>query len=79
MAFLTSPVRKQRVQTRMRFVDPSMTARTRWRFGLNDRFVLLLAWLTLWPVRGFFAQISHVNATGTLLRQRGSDWTLLVT
>jgi hypothetical protein len=42
----------QRVQTRMRRTLPSTFARTRWRFGLKRRFVLLLAWLTLLPVEG---------------------------
>lgn len=42
-AFRTFPLRRQRVQTRIRLVDPSTTARTRWRLGLKVRFVLLLA------------------------------------
>ncbi len=51
----------------MRLVVPSTIARTRCRFGLNVRFVLLLAWLTLLPVWCFLAQMSHVKATGLLL------------
>lgn len=42
-AFLTSPERRQRVQTRMRKAAPFTRARTRWRFGLKTRFVLLFA------------------------------------
>jgi len=51
---MTLPLRRQRVQTLMRFVDPSTIARTRWMLGLNERLVLLLAWLTLLPVWCFF-------------------------
>ena len=41
--FWTFPLRKHRVQTRMRLVCPLISARTGWRFGLKIRFVLLLA------------------------------------
>ncbi len=41
--FWTLPLRRQRVQTRMRFVWPSISARTGWRLGLKIRLVLLLA------------------------------------
>jgi hypothetical protein len=68
MALTTLPLRRQRVQTLMRFVDPSTTARTLWMLGLNERLVLLLAWLTLLPVWCFLKQISHAKATGALLR-----------
>jgi hypothetical protein len=54
----------QRVQTRSRRVVPSTTARTVCKFGYQRRFVLLLAWLTLWPVVGPFPQISHTRAMG---------------
>jgi hypothetical protein len=54
----------QRVQTRSRRVVPSTTARTVCKFGYQRRFVLLLAWLTLWPVVGPFPQISHTRAIG---------------
>ena len=49
-AFLTRPDRRQRVQTRMRKADPFTSAFTRCRLGLKTRFVLLFAWLTLFPV-----------------------------
>jgi hypothetical protein len=49
-AFLTNPDRRQRVQTRMRKADPLTSAFTRCRLGLKTRFVLLFAWLTLFPV-----------------------------
>ena len=57
-----------RVQARMRRVRPSTTARTRCRFGYQRRFVLLLAWLTLWPVVGPLPQISHTRAIGSSRR-----------
>jgi hypothetical protein len=41
--FWTLPLRKQRVQTLMRLVWPSISARTGWRLGLKIRLVLLLA------------------------------------
>ena len=53
-AFLTSPERRQRVQTRMRLWLPSTIARTVWILGLKTLRVLLLAWLTLFPEVGFF-------------------------
>lgn len=49
-AFLTNPDRRQRVQTRMRKADPFTSAFIRCRLGLKTRFVLLFAWLTLFPV-----------------------------
>ena len=64
------------MQTRIRFVDPSITARTRCRLGLNVRFVLLFAWLTLWPDWCFFEQMSHENATGILLYLDSVEGTL---
>lgn len=41
--FLTNPDRKHLVHTRIRRVAPFTNARTRCRFGLNTRFVLLFA------------------------------------
>src|SRR5438046_7779135 len=57
---------RQRVQTRSRRVVPFTTARTRWRFGYQRRFVLLFAWLTLCPVMGPLPQISQTRAIGAV-------------
>src|SRR4051812_28093557 len=52
----------QRVHAINRCTLPSTSARTFCRFG-NVRFlVLLLAWLTLLPMRGRFPQRSHFQA-----------------
>jgi len=59
---LTVPVRKQRVQTYARFGVPSMSTRTRWRFGSKRRFVATIEWLRLWPNDGFFPQIAQIFA-----------------
>lgn len=50
------------VQTRIRFTLPSTFALTRWRLGIQRRFVLLLAWLTLLPTDGRLPQIVHIQA-----------------
>lgn len=49
---LTLPDRMQRVQTRIRRVAPPTAARTLCRLGFQRRFVILWAWLTLFPKRG---------------------------
>ena len=58
-AFVTRPERMHRVQTVIFRTLPSTLARTCWRFGLNRRLVILWAWLTLLPTKGFLPQISH--------------------
>src|SRR5207248_5483112 len=52
--------------------DPSTTARTRCRLGRVRFLVLLLAWDTWLPTRGPLPQISHLNATTTLLPERNA-------
>lgn len=47
-ALATRPLRKHRVQTRIRrAAEAPMRAWTRWRLGCQVRDVLLFAWLTL--------------------------------
>ena len=65
------------MQTRRRFTEPATLARTRCRFGNQQRFVLLFAWLTLLPTAGPFPQIPHLWATATLLE--ASAYTIGVT
>ncbi len=55
-AFVTLPVRMQRVQARDRRTVPSTTARTDFRFRCHFRLVTLFAWLMLRPVIGVFPQ-----------------------
>ena len=47
--FCTRPEWMQSVQTRIRRTCPSMRALTRCKLGRQRLFVLLLAWLTLFP------------------------------
>jgi hypothetical protein len=49
----------QAVQTRTRLLPFSVTMRAGWRFGRHTRFVLLFAWLTLFPLRGPFPQTAQ--------------------
>ena len=58
-ALTTLPERRQRVQTRRRWIPPFTSARTRWRFGSNRRGVTLCAWLMLRPTTGPFPQSSQ--------------------
>jgi hypothetical protein len=52
-----------RVQTRIYFAFPPFVAvRTFCRLGSQRLLVLLWAWLTLFPVWGFFPHISHIFA-----------------
>jgi hypothetical protein len=50
VAFFTFPERRHRVHTCMCLEPPGVAALTLWRFGCIHFFVLLLAWLTLFPV-----------------------------
>src|SRR5438093_11351296 len=59
MAFCTLPPLRQRVQTYARWALPLRSTRTRWRLGLNRRFVATIEWLRLFPKPGFFPQIAH--------------------
>ena len=58
----TLPERRQRVQTLTRLTSPSTTARTRWMFGFQERFVFRWEWLTLLPDSSPFAQNSQTFA-----------------
>jgi hypothetical protein len=53
----------QRVQTFTLFTDPvfSSTQRKLCKFGYHVAFVLLLAWLTLLPIDGFFPHTSQMR------------------
>src|SRR5215207_2289085 len=54
------PAEMQLVHTRTRRCVPfSVTMRADWRFGRQTRLVLLLAWLTLFPLRGPFPQTAQ--------------------
>ena len=48
------------VHTMIFWTLPLFNERTRWRFGLNRRLLMLWAWLTLQPIKGFFPQISQI-------------------
>jgi hypothetical protein len=52
----------QSVHTSARFTCPSIVARTRFKFGCQDRLDLLLAWLTLLPMERFLPQIVQLLA-----------------
>ena len=54
-----APDRMQLAHTKIFFGVPSMTTRTRWRFGSHLLFVTLCAWLTLCPTCGCFPHIAH--------------------
>jgi hypothetical protein len=49
---------------------PSCTVRTRCRLGYHLLFVLLLAWLTLWPVRGRLPHIWQTLAICSYLQSQ---------
>src|SRR5437868_9420380 len=61
-AFLTRPARMQAAQTRICFLLPPTTARTRRRFGFQRRRRVLFAWLITLPKCGAFPQSSHFIA-----------------
>jgi hypothetical protein len=64
LTFFTLPERMQRVHTCMRMCDPcGPTALMDCKFGFDTFLVLLLAWLTLFPLSLAFPQILHVPAT----------------
>ena len=60
--FWTFPDFRHVVQTRMRRMVPSTTARTRCKFGFQRRLVTLCACETLLPKRGPLPQISQTLA-----------------
>jgi hypothetical protein len=60
-------VRRQLVQTFLRFATPSITTTLDWMFGLNMRFVRRLEKLTLWPNLVVLPQTSHLPATSRIL------------
>src|SRR5262245_27001595 len=62
----------QRVQTRRRLAPAPTFACTRWRFGRHKRFVLLFAWLTLWPLDRCLTQISQARAISGPLYPAGA-------
>ena len=78
-------VRMHRVQTFTRFASPFSTITLLCTFGLNERFVRRLEWLTLCPKTVTFPQISHlplltaptlplpVPAASSHHRRRGTD------
>ena len=70
---MTLPERRHRVQTRIRFAAPLMSARTGWRFGSNRRRPTLWACETVRPATGPFPQISHRFAIIVLLSQALED------
>ena len=63
-AFCTLPPLRQRVQTYARVALPFSMTRTRWRLGLNRRFVATIEWLRLWPNDGFLPQIAQTLDIG---------------
>src|SRR5579864_8425295 len=64
-AFLTRPERMQEVHTRTCWRTPSITARTRCRFGFQRRRRVLFAWLITFPKLGPLPQILHFIAINT--------------
>ena len=60
-------VRRQPVQTFLRFATPLMTRTLDCIFGLNMRFVRRLEKLTLWPNDVDLPQTSHLPATSRIL------------
>jgi hypothetical protein len=61
-AFTTLPLRRQEVQTRTRLEVPAALARTGRKLMFQRRLVMLWAWLTLLPLRGFLPQTEHTCA-----------------
>ena len=60
--FCTFPARMHDVQTLMRFGEPSMSARTRWMFGSQRRFVRRWECETFIPKFGFLPHTSQTAA-----------------
>jgi len=56
-AFTTLPLRRQDAQTRIFLLPPATLARTGRKLMFQRRLVTLCAWLTLFPLAGFFPQI----------------------
>ena len=61
-ALVILPARRHPVQTFTRFGEPLISARTRWIFGFQRRFVRTWEWLTLMPNDGFLPQTSQTDA-----------------
>jgi hypothetical protein len=61
--FVTLPARMQEVQTETRFGVPFTSARTRWMFGFQRRFVRRCECDTRIPNPGDLPQISQTAAT----------------
>jgi len=61
-ALTTLPLRRQEAQTRTRLEPPATLARTGRKLTFQRRLVMLWAWLTLLPVRGFLPQTEHTCA-----------------
>ena len=77
----TLPACKHRAQTFTRWIRPSITTRTTWRFGFQMRRVLLLAWETLFPTIGPLPVTSHTRAMWTLFLEQlapAQSWRLQV-
>lgn len=74
---MTFPARRQPVHTFSRVGDPLTTARTRWMFGFQRRFVRRWEWETFMPNDGFLPQISQTDAITTLSRRAdfSARWT----
>ena len=69
-SFCTLPALRQEVQTFRRLLVPLIRVRTLWMFGFQRREVRRCEWDTLLPKLGPLAQMSHVEATVSLLRNR---------
>ena len=68
-ALTTLPLRRHPVHTRMRLLPCAVLACTGRRLMFQRRLVMLCAWLTLFPERGFLPQTSQTCAIAT-----GSDY-----
>ena len=64
-ALTTLPALRHDVHTLTRLVEPLTTARTRWMFGFQRRFVRRWEWLTAIPNDGCFPHTSHTAAMTT--------------
>ena len=70
--FCTFPALMQDVQTLIRVGDPATSARTRWMFGSQRRFVRRWECETFIPNDGFLPQISQTDAMMNYLLDRGA-------
>ncbi len=61
-AFLKSPLLMHFEQILVLFTVPFLTIFIVCKFGSHSLFVLLFAWLTLWPICFPFPHISHTLA-----------------